>query len=96
MVLETNRSSLGKGWGRFQAHARTGGRRPAGTERGVTEPSLRAGKRGKKRCEGDAHGPGPKVSRCDGWFYVSTWRDHSSQLFRHESRRDCEGILQMW
>lgn len=40
MVLKTNRSYLGKGWGRFQACARTGGRRPAGTEQGVTEPRL--------------------------------------------------------
>lgn len=63
-----NRSSLGKGWGRFQAHAKTGGRRPAGTERGVTEPRLRGGKRGKKRGEGDEHGPGPKVSRLMGGF----------------------------
>lgn len=40
MVLKTNKSHLGKGWVRFQVCAGTGGRRPAGTGHGVTEPGV--------------------------------------------------------
>lgn len=47
----------------------------------VTVPRVWGGERGEKGGEGDKHGAGPKVSCCDGEFYVSTWLGYCSQLF---------------